>query len=88
MEIEFTKSFVKDLKEINDKSLLKRIKSAILEIENTNSLFELPNFKYITNSQYYYRIRVGDYRFGIKLENNIVKIIRCLHRKEIYKKFP
>jgi mRNA interferase RelE/StbE len=88
MEIEFTKSFVKDLKDIEDKALLNRVKSAILEIENSPSLTDLSNVKYIVNSQFYYRIRVGDERIGIKLENALNKLIRCLHRKEIYKKFP
>lgn len=88
MAIEFTKSFVKDLKSIADKKLLSRVKSTILEIENSSSLYSISNVKYIVDSKYYYRIRVGDYRIGIKLENNIIKFIRCLHRNEIYKKFP
>jgi mRNA interferase RelE/StbE len=88
MDVEFEKSFVKDLKDIDDKAILKRVKETILEIENSIKLNELPNVKYIVNSQFYYRIRIGDYRIGIKLENNLIKLIRCLHRKEIYKKFP
>lgn len=88
MQIEFTKSFTKDLRRIDDKSLLNRLKLTILEIENSTSIFELPNLKYIVNSDFYYRIRVGDYRIGLKLENNSVNLIRFLHRKDIYKRFP
>ena len=50
MEIEFTKSFTKDLKAIEDKTLLNKVKSAILEIENFPSLYDLSNVKYIINS--------------------------------------
>jgi len=88
MNVEFTKSFIKDLKNINDKTILNKVKITILEIENSSSLFDINNVRFIVNSQFYYRIRVGDYRLGIKLENDIVKLIRCLHRKDIYKKFP
>ena len=88
MEVEFTSSFVRDLKKIADKSLLEKIKSVILELEKSNSLFEMSNVVYIVNSQNFYRIRIGDYRIGIKFENQIVKLIRCLNRREIYRKFP
>jgi mRNA interferase RelE/StbE len=88
MNIEFTKSFIKDLKVIKDKELLDRIKKIILEIENSSTLSDLSNVKYIVNSHFYYRIRIGDFRIGMKYENNSIKLIRCLDRKNIYKKFP
>lgn len=88
MKIEFTKSFVKDLKVINDKSLLIRAKQIITEIEQSDSLQSILNVKYLVDSKYYYRIRVGDFRIGIKVENNTVIFIRFLHRKDIYKRFP
>lgn len=88
MEIEFTKSFVKDLKNIQDKELLNKAKLIILDIENSSSMLDLSNVKYLVNSQHYYRIRIGDYRIGLKHEENSVKFVRFLHRKEIYKKFP
>ncbi len=36
----------------------------------------------------YYRIRIGDYRLGIKVKKDSIEMLRCLHRKDIYKKFP
>nr|WP_293145269.1 type II toxin-antitoxin system RelE/ParE family toxin [Okeania sp. SIO3I5] len=33
----------------------------------------------------YYRIRVGDYRLGIKVNDGVVFLVRILHRKEIYR---
>jgi mRNA interferase RelE/StbE len=37
----------------------------------------------------YYRIRMGDYRVGIELENSTtIRIIIVEHRKNIYKVFP
>ena len=73
MEVEFTKSFLKDVKSLKDKVLKDKIKSEILVLENTQTLYNLPNIISIVNSKDYYRIRVGDYCIGIKLEDNIVK---------------
>ena len=36
----------------------------------------------------FYRIRVGDYRLGVKIEGETVTFIRFLHRKDIYRYFP
>ena len=33
-------------------------------------------------------IRFGDYRAGLKLENDTLYFERILHRKEIYKFYP
>lgn len=49
---------------------------------------ELKNVKQITSSEKYYRIRLGDYRIGIKFENDIVVFVRFLNRREIYRYFP
>ncbi len=39
-------------------------------------------------SEDYYRIRLGDYRLGLRIEEGTVSFIRCLHRKDVYKYFP
>jgi len=36
----------------------------------------------------YYRIRVGDYRIGVKLEKDIIYFVVVEHRKDVYKTFP
>jgi mRNA interferase RelE/StbE len=35
-----------------------------------------------------YRIRLGDFRVGLFLDNDVVTLARILHRKDIYKLFP
>lgn len=88
MKIDFKKSFSRDLKKINDKNILKKIKAVIDTIENTPNLMEIKNVKQLTSGGKYYRIKVGNYRIGIKLENEIVFFVRFLHRREIYRYFP
>ncbi len=88
MKIDFKKSFSRDLKKINDKNILKKVKEVIDTIENSPNLIELKNVKQLTSGGKYYRIRIGDYRIGITLENEVLVFVRLLHRREIYRYFP
>lgn len=35
-----------------------------------------------------YRIKLGDYRIGVFIEDETIEFVRFVHRKDIYKKFP
>ena len=39
-------------------------------------------------SREYFRVRIGDFRVGIRLENEALIFIRCLNRKDIYRYSP
>lgn len=88
MNLEFRKSFTRDLREISDKSLLKRVKSVIEEIERIESLAEAANLKKLKASENHFRVRIGEYRLGFVLEKRKDIFVRSLHRKDIYKFFP
>ncbi|MFB2882214.1 type II toxin-antitoxin system RelE family toxin [Floridanema aerugineum] len=88
MEVEFRKSFEKDLSKLRDEALLTRIKAVILEIEAAENLENVSNIKKLKAEGDYYRIRVGDYRIGIVISQNVVVFVRVLHRKEAYRYFP
>jgi mRNA interferase RelE/StbE len=36
----------------------------------------------------YYRIRIGNYRLGLRYDSNSVTLLRFMHRKDIYTYFP
>ena len=82
------KRFEKDTNKINDKSILKKIASCIIEVQNANSLNEVKNLKKLKGFDSEYRIKIGDYRIGLIIENKVMSFIRFLHRKDIYKFFP
>jgi mRNA interferase RelE/StbE len=87
VKVEFRESFAKDLKGVKDKSLLKRAKEIIEAVEEADSLVVISNLKKLKGGGNYYRMRVGDYRVGITLENDVVIFVRFLNRKDIYKYF-
>lgn len=88
MKTAFERSFARDLKKIKDTDVLRRIRTVIENIETINLSESVPNLSKLRGKGNYYRIRVGDYRLGIIIENETVSFIRCLHRREIYRFFP
>ncbi len=87
MRTVFKESFLRDLRVVKNRDLLARIKQVIQEIESAQTSQDLPNLKKLKGERNY-RIRVGDYRIGLKLEGDLATFIRILNRKDIYKYFP
>ncbi len=88
MNVEFRKSFEKDLRKIKDAELLQRIQAVIEEVETIDSMADLTNIKRLKAEGDYYRIRVGNYRIGFSIREEAVVFTRVLHRKDIYRYFP
>lgn len=88
MNTTFKRSFAKDLRQIKDKALLKRVREIIEQVELANTLDDISNLRKLQGSSVYYRIRVGDYRIGLLVESGTVTFVRLLHRKDIYRYFP
>ncbi len=88
MEVKYEKSFAKDLKNIREKVLLKRVKDIIEEVKKAENLNEISNIKKLKGYDTFYRIKFGDYRVGFEVVDNKVIFTRFLHRKEVYRFFP
>lgn len=90
MEIEFKDSFLKDIRSIKNKKLLSRLKQFILTVENVDNLSQIPNLKKLKGqkNKVYYRSRIGDFRVGLIIKQDLVVFVRFLNRKEIYRYFP
>ncbi len=88
MKVEFRKSFEKDLLKILDARFFERVREVIEQVEEAENLTQVSNIKKLKGEADYYRIRVGDYRIGIKVNDGLVYFVRILHRKEIYRYFP
>ena len=89
MKTTFRKSFAKDLKKHSkDKNPLARIQEIILGIESADNITSIKNLKKLKTESSYYRIRVGNYRLGLIIEDETVTFVRILHRREIYRYFP
>jgi mRNA interferase RelE/StbE len=88
MTTEFLSRFVKDLKKITEQSILDDVAETIVNVEEANSIAEIRNIIKMKGYATAYRIRIGEYRIGIFIEDNVVQFARVVHRKDIYKYFP
>jgi len=89
MILKYESSFNKDLKKLKDEKLKKEISELIIELKNNPSFNEIKNIKKMVGYSVYFRIKLGNYRIGLKLEDkSTIVLIRIRHRKDIYKGFP
>ena len=85
MRIYFEASFARDLKKIKEKTLFNRIEQIIAEVKTATELNEIKNLSKMRGYLTFYRIRLGDYRIGVEVQEHEVIFIRVLHRKDIYR---
>lgn len=88
MNVEFRDGFLKDLRGVKDQALLRRVRALIEIAEQAQDLDEIGNVKKLKGGGSYYRVRIGDYRVGLAVENDVVTFVRVLNRKDIYRYFP
>ena len=88
MRVEFLSKFNDDLDSISQLSVKIAIKKVIESIEASESIRQIQNAKKLVGYKNAYRVRVGNYRIGFYLENNLVQLVRVKNRKDIYKLFP
>jgi len=74
VNFEFKKSFAKDLKKKAQATELRsRIREIIQEVNDAENISEIKNLKKLRTVNDYYRIRLGDYRMGLKIEHGTVR---------------
>jgi mRNA interferase RelE/StbE len=88
VRVEFLSKFNDDLDSISQLSAKIAIKKVIESIEASESIRQIQNAKKLVGYKNAYRVRVGNYRIGFYLENNLVQLARVKNRKDIYKLFP
>ena len=68
--------------------MLRLIKKEVKKIESVETVRQVGNITRLRDKADFYRIRIGHYRIGLKLQENVVHFVRILHRKDIYRYFP
>lgn len=88
MKYLFERKFEKDFDKIKNPDLAKAILKVINNVAKASSFSEIPNIKKLKGHRTAYRIRIGDYRLGVFIENDTVVFAAFDHRKDIYSSFP
>jgi mRNA interferase RelE/StbE len=88
MEVKIKKKFLKELSKLPTE-YANTIEEFIFDkLPNYYCLSEIGKVEKMTGYKNFFKIRFGDYRVGIKKENNTIIVEIVKHRKEIYKYFP
>jgi len=85
----YKKTFLKDLVKLPSYYREQVEKLVFEEVPKLNDISEIQNRKKMKGYQGYYRIRIGDYRVGYKVEEeDRVIFYRVKSRSDIYRVFP
>jgi mRNA-degrading endonuclease RelE of RelBE toxin-antitoxin system len=89
MKVEYRKLFLKDLKKLKNQSVYQQILDfTFKQLPEAKSLQDLSQIKAMKGYPNRYRIRIGNYRIGIEVNQDKIEIMRVLHRREFYRYFP
>ncbi len=88
MKILYEESFGRDLDDVRNQKVRDRIVAVIERIKKAELVQGIPNLKKLQGYKNLFRIRIGNYRLGIEISDNVVTLLRFKHRKDIYDVFP
>jgi mRNA interferase RelE/StbE len=88
-ETVYARTFLKDYERL-PKSARERVKRIIVGEEILQDPFLEGKTIKLQGYEDYYRIRVGEYRIGLRLDfdHHLIEFRRVLHRNQIYRRFP
>jgi len=85
----YNKAFLNDLVKLPKRHRVRIERLVFDEIPRLDDLFAQLDIKKMKGYRSYYRIRVGDYRIGCKLEHgDQITFYRVKSRADIYRLFP
>jgi len=82
LEIRINKTFLKELSRlpVNQRKIIEQF--IFNDSRNFKKQDDIPNLKKLKGYKFFYRIRFGNYRAGIRIQNNILVFERLLHRRD------
>jgi mRNA interferase RelE/StbE len=88
MKVAFKAPFLKAIQKIRDKQLKSDIANIIEDVEFAPDIRSISELKKLKGYKDYYRIKIGIYRIGLKINDDTVFFVDIDHRKDVYKHFP
>ncbi|MEX2167931.1 MAG: type II toxin-antitoxin system RelE/ParE family toxin [Pirellulales bacterium] len=88
MKVTFRTNFARDVKRIRKQGIKTRVQQAIDDVKQAVRWTDIPHIKKLADSPDAYRIRVGNYRIGVRIVGDTVDFVRVLARSDIYRRFP
>jgi mRNA interferase RelE/StbE len=88
LKTHYRKRFLKELARIPSNIRINIEQYVFIEIPSLDSITKSKKIERMKGYRNCYKIRFGDYRIGMKIEDDIIIFERALHCREIYRYFP
>ena len=88
MEVSYSKKFLKQLAGIPSETRVKIEGFVFNELVSVSSISSLGKVEKMQGYDGFYKVRFGNYRLGLVIENDVITVKTVMHRREIYKFFP
>ena len=87
--VQYTRVFLKEMARL-PAGFRQKVAAIALGEDIPSDPFLLGKVQKLKGYPEYYRLRVGDYCVGVRIDSDqrVVEFCRVLHRKDIYRKFP
>ena len=88
MEVSYSKKFLKQLAGVSSETRVKIEHFVFNELVSVSSVSSLGKVEKMQGYDGFYKVRFGNYRLGLVIENERITVKTVMHRREIYKFFP
>ena len=83
LDVRYARSFLKDLNHLEPSTYQRMYNHVFVEIQQIDSLYDLPELHPLDSSQIFYRFTFDQYLIGIEVIGQIIKFIRILPKPKI-----
>lgn len=88
MKVKYRKSFLKELSLIPATQRTKIEQFVFKSLPAADSLQQLGVIEQMKGYPLCFKVRFGNYRIGLRMEDDAIVLEKALHRKDIYRHFP
>jgi len=88
MKVEFRSSFLNDIKKLKSKYTVNLIQRVIENCETARSISEIRHCEPLQSRGKFFKIKHGQFRFGIFIDKGIVEFLKFGTRQNFYDDFP
>ena len=89
MKLKASPRFRRDMRRVKDRALRRAVQRKIDELRSAASIHDVSSVRRLRSSGgNAYRIRIRDYRLGLKVEDDTAVLAEFDHRSDFYRRFP
>jgi mRNA interferase RelE/StbE len=88
VKVKYRKKFLKELSLIPSVQRIKIEQLVFKSLPEADSIHEIGSIEQMKGYPFCFKVRFGNYRIGLRMEDDVIVLEKALHRKDIYRHFP